>query len=391
MQPLEQLPHLIVEEPKRSKAAVISIVIISLVLLSLPVGLFLVGNPQQYFSQASVDEAGDPKLSLEIKSPGQSLNAGDESFVDIWVRSDLEQVNLVEASIGFDPGLINVTGVELSDGGTQSFAREWLSRGFSNEKGEVVLIGGNPAPGITTKPSDKPLFFARISFKALSEGNAKFSFNNAALYKNSDNSNALKTKQDLTVNISPGGVSGQIQPNIGSQSAVPDEITITSPKTGEVFYYFRPFDINWTGNFQTVQVIRLLINGERYADLVQNIENSGKFTWTPSATVPAPYITKVSTFQVEIEGRTDEGKIIISSGGGEFGLISDAGGKLVSGASGEIKLSVDADVADGSRILTRFGVNLEKPDELDLNGDLVLNGLDLALLRKGLAVKDLVL
>ena len=71
---------------------------------------------------------------------------------------------------------------------------------------------------------------------------------------------------------------------------------------GEVFYYFRPLNVQWRGQADLIKSITLYKNGEPFVEIAQNVINQGSFNWTPSLTIPAPYITPQNSFSIEIIG-----------------------------------------------------------------------------------------
>jgi hypothetical protein len=394
MEPPQHLPHLVVEDPKRTKAGLAAIAVVSFLMLSIPIGVYLIGSPQRFFSQASQDEVQNPQSSIELKAEKSNVAAGDEFIVVVEVRSDIDYINLAQARISYDPKSIAalevMTGVnEVEEG---YFVKEWLSQGFDNNRGQVILVGGVGTPGIVTKPDEEPRVLAKLRFVALKEGEASLSLDEATLIKNSDNTNSLKTKKNTLISVRGGDASGIGEipaTNVGTTAS--GTIELLKPQTGEVYFYFRPLEIQWKANVERISSINLAINGEDFANIASDIPNTGTFSWTPSATIPSPYITTSNKFTILIEGKTKDGKIHKTQESQPFGLVTSQNSKLVSTSSGLMKESVNGEISDGSKILSNFGLRSKGNEVLDLNGDEVFNGLDLGLLRKALLVKDLVL
>lgn len=392
----QQLPHLIVEEPKRSIPALLAIIVFSLMLVAIPVGVYLVGEPQKFFSQASNEEVDSLKTSVELKSDSQNIKAGDEFSVDVELKSDADAINLAYLKLKYDPKFLAVIQI-IGDNG-QPVINEWLSDGFDNEKGELILAGGVSSPGVLTKPEEKALLIAKVRFVAIQKGDTTISFDEANLFKNSDNTNILKNRNNLSISVSDGGSIEELtqklntlQTLIRKEDSAQENIQVTTPQTGDVYYFFSPIDITWGGNFDLVSAITLYLNNQPFADLATNVPNQGRFTWNPAGVLPVHYITPNNSFQIEISGLTKDRVELKSAINPSFGLTTRQDGRLVSTASGQIRQYSQASITDASRILSRFGTTLETDDQLDLNGDRVINGLDLALLRNALLVRDLII
>lgn len=82
------------------------------------------------------------------------------------------------------------------------FIRFWLpDTGFDNQTGKIILSGGVSGQGVLTIPPSKPVM-ATIIFKAKKAGEAKLEITDESMIlRNSDSSNILVNKNNLTVQI----------------------------------------------------------------------------------------------------------------------------------------------------------------------------------------------
>jgi len=114
---VQELPHLVVDEPKRSKVGIFAVIVLSLLLLGLPIGIFLVSQRTQLQPQAAITEVV-PELGAGINLEAKlSLDSGGGIIpVDVYVKSPNDSANLVNAQIRFDPALIKVEKISTDSG-----------------------------------------------------------------------------------------------------------------------------------------------------------------------------------------------------------------------------------------------------------------------------------
>lgn len=404
----DNLPHLMIEdEPdKRSKKALFGIAVLSFLLLALPITLFLVQTNQQLFSKAATPVAPAFEKSIRLSTNGTTFGVGQQVPIDVVIRTDNEYANLASVVIRFDPEVVKVSEVitNPSQGGSSVFfGKYWLSKGFDNDQGMINLISGTPKPGVKTDPSDSsPLLLAQIHFMAVGEGDANITVDPAsAIYDNSTNSpettsdGGLRLAIHSDASLPTGQKTATADANLVgrfselAQSNQDQKVLLTSPFAGQVFFYFRPVDINWTASADVVKSITLLLNNEPFGVIAQNIPNSGHYVWTPSTSVPVPMVTSVNTYSLQITASTKQGDIQ-STSILPFGLISNPEGKITATDSAQFKTPDNPQIADASKIFSNWGSELNTDSPLDLNGDWNINYLDFYLLRKALFVKDLV-
>lgn len=403
----EQLPHSNIEENPTipSKKRVFFIAVFSFLLLSLPVGVYLVQQQQQISSRAANENLPIEQRSISLTTANLNVGEGQIVPVNIQVRSDNQTVTMAEVTIQFNPSKVKV--IELITNPAQNqnnvfFGKYWLSKGYDNDQGKITLIVGSPQPGVKTTPGDQGLLLAQVRFLTIGEGEADITLAEETYLYSTENTESVPDKNNLTFIIQkeaalPGsGATDGYQGSILSRfselqpsSSIKNPLIQTSPEAGEVFFYFRPVEITWNGDADTIKSLILYLNGEPFGVIAENLANNGSYTWTPSLSIPLPMIVPENTYSFQIVGQTKDNNETKSEGNIPFGIISDPNGKITIPAF-QPKNPASLAVESGAKILSRWGEKLASDDELDLNNDLVINYLDWYLLRKALFVKDLV-
>lgn len=396
---VSQLPHLVVDEPKRSKWAVAGIFVLSFMVLSIPLGLYLVGKQTQITPQAAVFEKV-PELStgivLESKlSPEIKMGIIP---VDVYVKSSIDPVNLVNAQIKFDPGLISIDKIATDAASVKETVtfNKWIEVRTDNNLGNAAIIAGLPSPGVVSLgQNNERIYLATLHVRPKSAGTAVIQITGGSqLLRNSDNLNIFQTGSDLVLGLSgavneasSAAISGNKPQSRGSSQPL---IVLTSPVTAGNYSYFRPLDILWSSfNVDRIAQINLVINGEKFGPVAQNLEGKeGKFTWLPKDSLALPYVQLANTFQIEIVGVSKDGEAakIISGPFGILGVDEVAGSPPNPEAFFQNQLSLD----DASRLLSDYLVLPLEDKALDFNRDDVINELDFYLLRQNLLQRGII-
>ncbi len=380
---MENLPHLVVNEPnKTNKKKLFGVVVISLMLVFLPLAVFLVRQQTQTRSEAGL-ELRKPENSFYFKAENSLTNLVE---ADIFIRSDLENVNLAEAKVSFDPTFLEVVSISTSSANLikkgQPFASKWIEASFDNTLGTVSLIGGSPNPGVKTDPKeDKELILATILFRPKTTASTVLSFNQASmLYSEKGNANVLQAFPEKSLDTTNSlSLSASPQPS-PSSSSVP-ALEITSPVLGNSYYYFSPLEIIWNSkDINRILAINLYLNGDLLGPIAQNIVNTGRFSWQPDQTVTIPYLQTGSYFQIEVVGR-DKLSQELKKLSGQFGITTEQS-QVTEG--GEFNISSEFTIRDISKQLSNYQQKTLDDPSLDLNKDEVINDLDLYLLRESL-------
>lgn len=420
---MDDLPHLIVDEPKRSRKTLVAIIAMSLLVVLIPIGVFLQRERTQVKSQAATEEkVQTPQTSISLLSKSSPISDGSIS-VDVIIKSDLDALNLVSSKIKFDPTALKLEKIATSSAESAStnlfFVTKWLETSYDNQKGTISLVGGIPSPGVKTN-LDSSLSLATLIFTPLKTGSTSLSLeDNSSIFRNSDNIDILKTKNSLELNIdalpgsgfaqlSPHPVLKSVEPKVspssspkatpktsappaGGPSPTPvlnTEINLLNPVGGEVFSYIKPVSIGWTSlGVDKIKAISLFLNDEYFGSIAQDIQNTNKFDWTPAQTLLIPYIGIQNTYTIEVVGVNKKGEQVKSKSDGPFGIIAKEEVSLASQSASFQDISLT--LTNISQILTNFNKSSEDR-RVDLNGDGMVNQIDFWLSRKILLQRGLI-
>lgn len=389
--PVQELPHLVVDEPKRSKAAIFGIVVLSLLLLGLPGGIYLVSQNVQFTPKAAVTEKlPEAVTGIFLESKLSLQSQGGIIPVDIYLKSPLDQVNLVNAQISFNPSLLGIDKIATgsADPSSPAVFNKWFEADFNNDSGHVSIISGLPNPGVKTSGSgDEKVYLATMFLRPKNPGTAVLQISqDSQILRNADNVNIFKTGNDLALNLSaavPEATSGaKINPKSKSQSE--PLIVLTSPQPAINYSYFKALDVVWSSfDVEIISAINLYVNGELLGPIAQNLKSdTGKFEWQPKSTLALPYVQPANTFEIEVIGLSKDGKTIKASSG-PFGILGTEDESGVA-PNAETFSKNQLTITDASRSLTNYLVTPLKDASLDLNKDGMINDLDIFLIRQNL-------
>ncbi|MCL5784463.1 MAG: dockerin type I domain-containing protein [Patescibacteria group bacterium] len=148
-----------------------------------------------------------PETSFTLTADTPSLKVGDTFKVSVLARSDSDAANLFVAKLRFPADLLQATNIDLKPKTGNSFisswfVTNWVENVFDNKLGSVSLVGGVPNPGFKTEPQASPSAMAEITFTAKKGGAGSITFDNtSAIYRNSDNTNILNIKREVSFKI----------------------------------------------------------------------------------------------------------------------------------------------------------------------------------------------
>lgn len=394
--PAQELPHLVVDEPKRSPWAVGGIIVLSLMVLAIPIGLFLVQQRTNFKPQAALTEPG-PELATGIILESKFSPDSKEGVipVDVYIKSPSDAINLASVKLKFNPSLISVDKIATSAASlqkTQNF-NKWLQVGSDNNLGAATIIAGLPSPGI--KSSDQPegkVYLATINLRPKRTGTTVVQITSESLLlRNSDNQNVFQNGSDLVLNL-PAGVDEFPQPiaDKPKNDGKGPVIVITSPAAAANYSFFKPIDIIWSAfNVEAITQINLYLNGAFFGPITQNLDpKSGKFPWQPKNSLALPYIQLANTYMIEIIGLGRNGELAkaLTSPFGIVGQEEAVGEAPDPEAFFAKQLSID----DASRLFSNYLVFPMQDKTLDFNRDEVINELDFYLLRQNLAGRGII-
>lgn len=220
----------------------IQFIILLILLAGIAVGVYLItSGPLKIFPRASVSSPVTPQTSLILNDPEatKTKQVGSEFKIFIWARSDIEPANLFTAKLQYPPHLLEVVSIDKAG----SFITSWVEEYFDNDTGIISLIGGVPAPGLSTVPNNTQ-FMASITFRAKNAGTAVVIFSDdSAIYSNANNIDILTVKEPLTLSL--GGSTVPPSPTSSPPTTTPDTVLyelpsqFTSTQGGNWFYYYK--------------------------------------------------------------------------------------------------------------------------------------------------------
>lgn len=392
---VQELPHLVVGEEKRSKIGLFAIIVLSILLLGLPVGIYLVSQRTQLVPQAAVVPVEMPERAAGIFMESKLTSASSQMIpVDVYIKSSIDDINLVNAKIKFDPGLLALERIATNSAEVNqkpSF-NKWVEVSFDNAQGSAEIIAGVPAPGLKTS-GDEKLYLATIYLKPKRDGTAILQIDSGSeIFRNSDNVNIYRTGNDLALNLNKP-VSDSTSSAIPKASIKKNEeplIVVISPRGGANYSYFKEVGILWSSfNVDRISQVNLLVNGEKLGAIGQNIgAQEGKFSWAPKSSLGVPYVQPANSYEIEVIGVSEDGEVARATSG-LFGIVGteEVKGFVPSGVNFEQN---QLQVSDISRALTNFVTEPLLEASLDLNKDGIINDLDIYLIQLNLRLRGII-
>lgn len=351
------------QQSRLPKAFVLSVSAFTIMMLTLPMGVYLVSQQTDILPQAQT-------LKSKVRPTGFKLQAqpsqkGELPLV-VWVSSDLDDANLFIATLNFPQESLEVASI-VQDG-----TFRWVETGFDNQTGLVTLIAYVPGPGLKTNPG-KNQPFATINFKPKKVGSYQISIDNSsAIFRSSDNLNILVAKDSH--NIETKSVAST--PKLSPQAS----LTLSSPQGGEAYLYPQVIPIQWNTKGVDKVSISAYLNG-LFLGKIGEASASGGFLWNPLKTLPAVYLTDDNTFEIEIASENlrskTKGPIEILVRDELPNLVTDP--LKIANESGDFNGDSQVNFSDLSQLVSNFSRGEKK---YDLNEDGIINGLDLWFLRE---------
>lgn len=384
----QELPHLVVEDQKRSPLAIGGIIVLSLMVLAIPLGLFLVQQRTQIAPQAAVIEPSpDPQTGIVLESKFSPESKGGIIPVDIYVKSPVDAINLASVTLKYDPRFLAVEKIATNAAQIQKteIFDKWLEVSSNNESGVATIIAGLSAPGVkTSDQAEGKAYVATLNLRPKTPGSTVLRVtSDSLLLRNSDNQNIFQSGSDLVLNLS-AGVAEPSPQTVGKRTANDPVIVITNPSAADNYSYFKGIEIVWSSfNVEIISQINLYVNGAFFGPLTQNLDaKSGKYSWKPQDSLALPYIQLANTYMIEIVGIGKNGQVSKAMTG-PFGII---GQEKVAGKAPnpEVFLVNSLSIADASRLLSNYLVLPLQDKALDFNRDDVINELDFYLLKQNL-------
>jgi hypothetical protein len=167
---------------------------------------------------------------------------GGELKVTVFVKSDLDAANLFIAKLKFPNQLLQAKSISLRSEASSSgfikdwFISNWVENTIDNNTGSVSLVGAVPNPGFQTQSESSGSAMADVLFTAKNSGDGVISFDDtSAVYRNSDNSNILASKQNISFKVNGvSSPSATLTPTLLPTPISSPSATPTGPLEGDV-------------------------------------------------------------------------------------------------------------------------------------------------------------
>ncbi len=395
-----QLPHLIIEEPKRSKFALMGIVIVSLTLFAIPIGVYLTLQNQNPTSKAVSDEIKQPEIGYTLETEKKQVGVGSIFPVKVTIKSDSQSVNIFSFEALFPQNLLEIVKMDVlpvEDPGYTSIPNaRVIHQKFNNLNGSISLIVGIPDAGLKTNFSDKKTGIATIYFRSKDIGDAKVTLEEqTAIFSAESKQNILqKEVSPLDITISPDipteNALGEESSAITSKSSL---IQLLTPNGGETFHFTDEIPIRWNLDEKTLPsvTVSLYMNGKLFGVIAKQIPNKKELIFKPETALQPIFANDSSSFQFLVEGKSNTGDNLSVMSEGPFGIYSTDDFNFVISPSAEIKTGAkdlngdnDLNLSDLSEILALYGKTDDKSLKADLSNDKAVNDIDVWILKKGL-------
>lgn len=379
-------------KPKLKLSVVLSSLVVLLLIIAIPVGVYLTRQRQDLTPKADQVAPQTPKTSLLLEAERQATSSA--LVVNVYARSDIDAINLIAANLDYPKENLEVASIATSSAqlasGYKQINGKWILAEDNREDGQINLALGIPNPGFKTEVTDKTKYLlATVNFKVKSGGNIRIgvSQDKSIMLRNSDIFNILNEIKDLSATLAE--VKDIASSSAALQTKVRDfpSLKLVSPLGGEVFAYFAPTDIKWDAQNIEKVTISLILNDVVYGNLASNITNTGSFSWRVQDTLPLTYINPNSAFQIKITGSSRDNLTTTAITPGYFGLVSQTDAKVINKPKLTIE-RVQADINNDNKVdyfdlsLLLSSFNKQKFEEgYDFNQDGVINIIDLWILR----------
>ena len=411
---MAKLPPRYYSKPNQSLFGfILSLVTLAVVVAGLPISVFLVGQRTHSLPEAAspLTRVGQTSFTLvssssSTKEPPVASRSG-QLAITVLARSDDVYVNLFAARINFPKDLLQVDSILTSP----DLADKWLESSFDNQNGRINLIAGATGQGVKTDP-DLEYTLARVVFDVKATGIATLYLDPDSTIFKTDNQTLLGVrKNDLTVNLPEPAATVQCQARPACLDTKPSckiaepvggwcpkspqqrpkdtaSLKLLSPIGGETLPYNARSTIRWSGRKVKQVSVFLLQNRQRLGRIASLPAALGQVDFRPSDVLLPTFITPTNTYQVEIEGLGDSGERLVDRSAGPFAIVaSDVRSAEASQSANLAQRGGDAnrdgvvDLTDLSILLKSYG----RPENLDLgvdlNGDGLVNDVDLYLMR----------
>ena len=117
----------------------LGLIVIVLLLLAIPLGIYLTRTQQLNKSKAaSAIPVSAPDLSISLIPDKSSYNSNENIRVSVYVRNEIEAANLYVVKLKFPTDLLNFVSLDKSP--SSSFVQTWTEELVDNTSGSVSLV-----------------------------------------------------------------------------------------------------------------------------------------------------------------------------------------------------------------------------------------------------------
>lgn len=391
------LPPRYYQKPNSLPRFLLSLVTLFIMLGALPIGVYLVGQRTQVVPQAAVEKVErSGTVSFTLEKDEQFATTSAQMAINLIAHSDQEAANLFATRVSYSSQSLELVKVATGSADLQGENQipingKWIEENIDNTAGRFDLVAGVPNPGILTSPDEKYVM-AKLIFNVKNGGLATFHLDpDSTIFANNTNQALEVRKNDLTF-VLPEVVSTLSPSPIPKARFVafkqnPQDLSLVSPNGGETIGFNNSSEVSWNSTGLDQVAVSLLINGEKLGQIASGSASLGKLIWKPADFILPTFLTPANTYQVELDGIAKNGQVLVDKSDGPFAIVnqdinieaSQAASLAQRGGDGNKDGKID--LTDLSILLSSFGKKDNLDFGVDLNGDGVVNEVDLFLFK----------
>jgi hypothetical protein len=405
MDEMPNLPPRYYQKPNSLPRFLLSLVTLFIMLGALPIGVYLVSQRTQVLPEAALaqqERVGEVSLTLEQDKQSFSSSkqfpstTSAQIAINLIAHSDNQAANLFASRINYpsqDLELVKVatSEAELQGPNQQPMVGKWIQEKVDNEAGQFDLIAGLPNPGIKTSP-DEQYVMAKLIFKVKGGTEATLHLDpDSTIFTNDANQTLQVRKNDLSLAlpvVTLASSSPSPKPKVISFKAPTSSLTLLSPSGGETIGFNSNSQISWQQSGLNQVMVNLLVNGEKLGQIASVSASLNQVSWKPASYLLPNLVLPTNTYQIELEGIDTAGNQYSATSAGPFAIVSGeanlAASQSVSLAArgGDANNDGQVDLTDLSMLLSSYGKKDNLNLGVDLNGDGVVNDVDLFLFKQ---------
>lgn len=402
------------------RSFIFSLITVFVLLIALPIGVYLVGQNTNFIPQAAtpapkpVQDQGDTSFSFDLK---QDQITNTRVGVNVLIHSDVHEASLFATKISFPKELLSVESIATSsaqkDADSAQIAAKWVDTSIDNDSGTITLIAGVPRPGLKTQ-ADKKYVLATIYFTPKINAQAKLAFDpNSKIYQTSPSTILPTKKTDVLLKVPNPGVepspacvpyppcfdqtpscdlpepSGgwcRTPQSVGTKQSSAPSLQLIAPNGGDALNLTSQQMIKWQSSNLSEVDVQILMNDQLLGRIASAPASLGQIPWNPQEVIYPAFANTNNTFKIALVGRSDKGVTVSDESKGPFSILPGIANfqfnpstKINQDLTGDGKTDLD----DLALLFSSFGPN-PPTKKADLNGDGVVNDIDLWLFTQGI-------